>query len=602
MARIHNQVPLKVRSLASPGSAQFTLPEVEFPSAEPLGRHRGATATKRQGIHYTPPDLARFLATQAIAAVSGCDTLRVLDPSCGDGALLAAIAEAAPERPLFLCGMDQDAAAIEAAHQRLAKFNGGKIEVELHKANFLQDVIRARESNMLELEPGSIGFNESFDVVIANPPYVRTQVLGASMARQLAEQFGLSGRIDLYQAFVVAMTDVLKSHGTMALLCSNRFMTTRAGRDLRKFLATRLQISHVFDLGDTKLFSAAVLPAVVIAKKQPQVDQSFAITSIYESRELEVPAIAVESIFERLTGGNSESVTIDGRVFAVRSSNIVPVHWDQPWVAVSEAENELQHRIASTALMRFRDIGKIRVGIKTTCDDVFIRPDWSDLPKNSIPENELLLPLLTHQIASRWRAVDAEMSVLYPYDLTNERRIPVDLALYPRAERYLELNRQRLESRTYVTEGGRNWWEIWVPQRPSVWRHRKIVFPDISDKPKFWMDVSGAVVNGDCYWMSVPDNDPDDVSLLMLAVANSKLGSEFYDQTCGNRLYAGRRRYITQYVSEFPIPNPTSPESQKIIHIVEALLQSKDPDRNLELESEIDNLVWRAFGIEERSR
>lgn len=44
--------------------------------------------------------------------------------------------------------------------------------------------------------------NEFADIVIANPPYVRTQVLGTAKAKQLARDFNLTGRVDLYYPFL----------------------------------------------------------------------------------------------------------------------------------------------------------------------------------------------------------------------------------------------------------------------------------------------------------------------------------------------------------------------------------------------------------------
>ena len=74
----------------------------------------------------------------------------------------------------------------------------------------------------------------------------------------------------------------------------------------------------------------------------------------------------------------------------------------------------------------------------------------------------------------------------------------VDLSLYPRSAAYLESHRGTLEGRTYVTESGRKWFEIWVPQDPSAWDRPKLVFRDITHSPTFWVDLAGSVVNGDC--------------------------------------------------------------------------------------------------------
>ena len=42
---------------------------------------------KANGVHYTPPDLAQFLAEVVVHRLSfGVRSLEILDPACGDGA------------------------------------------------------------------------------------------------------------------------------------------------------------------------------------------------------------------------------------------------------------------------------------------------------------------------------------------------------------------------------------------------------------------------------------------------------------------------------------------------------------------------------------
>ena len=108
---------------------------------------------------------------------------------------------------------------------------------------------------------------EQYDVVIANPPYVRTQVMGAKKAQALAKQFGLTGRVDLYHAFAIGMTTVLKPGGVLGLLTSNRFLTIKSGASLREMFSSHFDIEAIYDLGDTKLFTAAVLPVIIVARK-----------------------------------------------------------------------------------------------------------------------------------------------------------------------------------------------------------------------------------------------------------------------------------------------------------------------------------------------
>lgn len=584
-------------STETAGNAGAPMP---IPDARSRTERARADATKSGGVHYTPPDLASLLARSALAEHRQAKRIRVLDPACGDGALLAAVVECASDCEFELVGCDRDEQALAAARSRLRTATAASVDFRLELCDFLEVTLKHREArrSLFGAEvPDWLA--EPFDVVIANPPYVRTQTLGADESQQLAAAFGLSGRVDLYHAFALAMAQALADDGTLALLCSNRFMTTKSGKGLRRYLAEQLTIRSVLDLGDTKLFDAAVLPAIVIASRSPS-DEVPAMTSVYEAPAAH-PAPKYESVPKALEQGAVGTVSIGSTVFDVRRGVLRRASVDAPWVLTAEADRWVE-QVDTQAAMRFADLGKIRVGIKTTADRIFIRDDWTSLQEPT-PEAELLLPLITHHVANRWQSSQTERRVLYPYDLNQPKRTPLDLNRWPLTMAYFDAHRHDLEKRRYVTEAGRHWWEIWVPQRPSEWSLPKLVFPDISEEPRFFLDRSGAVVNGDCYWLALPTKTEESLGLLAMAIANSTLGTRYYDCTCGNKLYSGRRRYITQYVERFPLPDPDSPEAHKIVGLVHELSSGQAPavDR-LQIEHEIDALVWRSFGIEEVPR
>lgn len=562
-----------------------------------------ADATKSGGVHYTPSNLAAFVAANALAYAGSRDRLRVLDPACGDGALLAAMVECTPPCcELELVGCDKDPAAIEAAEERLTNLGAANATWSLETCDFLSEAAALREasSSLFGGTPDAATLAKPFDVVIANPPYVRTQTLGADESRRLANVFGLTGRVDLYHAFAVAMTESLCEDGVLALLCSNRFMTTKGGSSLRRHLQ-QLDLHRVFDLGDTKLFDAAVLPAVIVASRREPGGEPPAMATAYECAATG-EAAPMASVLEAL-GEDFEGVVRVGRSsFEIRRGllNVDSVSAG-PWVLASGGHDWIG-QVDKHSSLRFGDLGKIRVGIKTTADKVFIRKDWSDADGHA-PEPDLILPLITHHVASRWTPGEPTMKVLYPYDLSEHKRVPVDLADWPQAEAYLGAHRTQLEGRKYVVDGGRHWWEIWVPQRPAAWAAPKLVFPDISDQPRFGIDYSGSVVNGDCYWLALPSESDQSLGFLAMAVANSSLGTRFYDEVCGNKLYSGRRRYITQYVERFPLPDPDGPEARKIVELVGSILVGDLNDEEVSaLEDEMDVLVWRSFGFEEIPR
>ena len=134
---------------------------------------------------------------------------------------------------------------------------------------------------------------------------------------------------------------------------------------------------------------------------------------------------------------------------------------------------------------------------------------------------ELLRPLVTRHTARRFKAdmlpaTRRRREILYPHVVVNGRREAADLGPCPNARAYLERHRGTLEARSYLIAAGRRWYELWVPQDPAAWSAPKLVFPDISEKPVFWMDTEGGVVNGECYWLQCEREHEEDLLWLGL--------------------------------------------------------------------------------------
>lgn len=547
-------------------------------------RHR-ADPIKSGGVVYTPRLLADFLADRAVSAFSGVPKT-VMDPAAGDGALLAAVARRLGSDSSHLVGFDVDSAAIQTATDRLAAEG---VAVEMRQCDFIESLAQQPElGQVLDTKPMLA------DIVIANPPYVRTQTLGQASSKALASRFGLAGRVDLYVAFAAGMVESLAPGGVLALLCSNKFLTNTAGQSLRQILMERTEIVEVWDLGDTKLFDAAVLPAIVIARKNQGTQKSAIFKSVYELRN-PVGDPPEMDLFDALRIEPSPEVitVMGGKSFQIKSGHLnsaaVP---KEPWTVLDDEAIRFQRAIKRSDSVRIADLVKVRVGIKTTADPVFIRDDWESLPPEIQPEAALLRPLLTQDVAAPWVAAPASKRILYTHIDVEGRAIPIELSEYPKAAAYLEIHREQLAGRKYVQEAGRNWFEIWVPQKPALWATPKVVFPDISDVPKFFVSTEDECVNGNCYWASCPD---EDIALLIAAVGNSAIATRYYDLLCGNLLYAGRRRYMTQYVEKFPIPKPGSKSAIAVIEVA----REQRVSASAEGAAEIERILSSELGLEE---
>lgn len=560
------------------------------------GRYHRVSKKKSGGVTYTPAALADFVARK-IAQIAQLGEaprrLRILDPAVGDGALLLSLLAqlgASASDSISVHGFDTDPHALAAARQRIQQAFP-KVALHLAVGNFLESLLpapkRARKNADAE-----------FDLIIANPPYVRTQILGTRQAQELATAFGLSGRVDLYFAFLLGIAQVLGPGGVAGVIVSNRFMTTRAGAAVRAALRQRFALREVWDLGDTKLFDAAVLPAVLLAESPRSLAPPTTFTSIYETE-----AAAEHQAPDALAALAHEGVVAlaDGRRFLVRHGQLDGA--GEPaavWCGASAQSEGWLATAAAHTWGRFRELGRARVGIKSCADSIFLRCDWHELPAQEQPE--LLRPILTHHAARRFRADfhGTQYKILYPHECANGQRRPSELDAHPRSRRYLEAHRRQLESRRYLLAAGRRWYELWVPQDPAAWSRPKLVFRDIAKEPTFFVDLEGQLVNGDCYWMLAEKADTDELLWLAAAVANSTFCTAFYDQRFNNRLYAGRRRFIAQYVEEFPLPDPEKPLGRELIALAQTLhrdLDRLDAREAAQLAERLNATVWAAFGL-----
>ncbi|HLI29935.1 MAG TPA: N-6 DNA methylase, partial [Terriglobia bacterium] len=366
-------------------------------------RYRHVTEEKADGATFTPRKLARFVARQIVTnlRVTNGRAIRVLDPAVGEGALLVSLLEELHAHGLRdvdveVHGFDTNPESLSIAKEAIqAKFP--LVPIRFRAGDFLE--YAGQFAKTLSLFDGGLP-GERSDVIIANPPYVRTQIMGAAHAQSLASHFGLSGRVDLYHAFILGIIEVLEDNGVAGIIVSNRFMTTKSGSAVRKVLREAVLLKHVWDLGDTKLFDAAVLPAVVVfTKSESWAAANPGFTSIYETDS--AASCSARDVIAALAEPGAVSIE-DGRRFQVTHGSLDrSTAVEEIWRVATDKTDAWLKTVDDHTWRTFGEIGSIRVGIKTCADNVFIRSDWDSIGERERPE--LLRPLTTHHMGRRFK-------------------------------------------------------------------------------------------------------------------------------------------------------------------------------------------------------
>jgi hypothetical protein len=199
-----------------------------------------AAERRALGQVFTPPALANRLAELLdVAAIDGV----VLDPACGDGALLVAVAEVRRRAgwPVgrILAGMegwDRDPEALAGARRALgawAEAHGASVPPTLHACDALS----------ADGRPGEVLARGGIAAVIANPPYLeakRMKLVPGLRDRLRADFPELDGAYDLYLAFAVRAL-ALACGGPVALLVPGKILQARYAAGWRAASASRVR-------------------------------------------------------------------------------------------------------------------------------------------------------------------------------------------------------------------------------------------------------------------------------------------------------------------------------------------------------------------------
>ena len=199
---------------------------------------------KLRGGYYTPGPIAGFLASWAIRSPAD----KVLEPSCGDGSILAAAARRLLGLGAALDTLNQQLHGVELDPQEAAKAVQRLRELGLaastnnivHADDFFEHCQRHLfGERLLTLVSKQ---RQRFDVVIGNPPFIRYQDF-PEKHRQIAftmmEQAGFHPNrlTNAWLPFLVVGSLLLKEDGRLAMVIPAELFQVNYAAEVRRFLA-----------------------------------------------------------------------------------------------------------------------------------------------------------------------------------------------------------------------------------------------------------------------------------------------------------------------------------------------------------------------------
>ena len=238
------------------------------------------------GLFLTPPELAQELVITAVAEHAGRVKIDFGDPAIGSGIFFATLLRHVDQtRIRSAVGVELDVLRAELTAEKWAARN-------------LEVVTGAFPD--IRLDSGSRS------LIIANPPYVRSQKLDRDVTRrwqiELAGELDIqvSGRADLYVYILLSCHRWMAPGAVAAWLLPTEFMQTDYGRAVREYLTTYVQLRRIHTFDSTKpLFENARVSstAVFFQNRPPEANDAVivssggTIASPVEQRELHIKDI-----------------------------------------------------------------------------------------------------------------------------------------------------------------------------------------------------------------------------------------------------------------------------------------------------------------------
>lgn len=208
---------------------------------------------KSHGLYLTPVPVARFMAEMFSA--SGRDELAILDPAAGAGVLLCGVgewlAESAPRlQKLQVVAYEIDPELAEILRSVLNALQAFLEEREIattitvHCADFILANAHELEQPQSDFLRGE-GKSQRFDLVIANPPYLK---ISKDDPRAQAAKAVVHGQPNIYGLFMAVGAALLKHCGDFVFITPRSFASGPYFRLFREFFfaTVRPLRAHVF--------------------------------------------------------------------------------------------------------------------------------------------------------------------------------------------------------------------------------------------------------------------------------------------------------------------------------------------------------------------
>jgi hypothetical protein len=416
-----------------------------------------------------------------------------------------------------------------------------------------------------------------FDLVIGNPPWIRTHHLEKDSRVRLRRNFqvyarcawragteaaaagsGFASQVDSAALFIERSLNLTRDPGVVAMVVPAKLWRSLAGGGVREFLLTNSHLEQITDLTlADNVFGASVYPSTIITRR---------------SRRSKTECFDVVAHRD----GKREKWRIRPRAMTFDSSP------GSPWLLVPgevragfDALRNAGTRLADTSFQR------PLLGVKTGCNEAFIVNQ--DVARAN--DFTLLRRVIRGEAVTRWRLATDDQHLIWTHD---EDGRPLE-RLPPAEAKWLAGFRRELELRSDVRSA--RWWSLFRIESADCSRPR-VVWADIGRSLRAAVIPAGdtSVPLNTCYSVRCPTLRD---AFALAALMNSDVISAWLS-VIAEPARGGYQRYMGWTIALMPFPGERGAECGELAEIGESAFHGAPADA-----ADLSAAVSRAFGVAE---
>ncbi|MBT9146151.1 MAG: Modification methylase PaeR7I [candidate division WS2 bacterium] len=435
-----------------------------------------------------------------------------------------------------------------------------------------------------------------FDVVIANPPYVRQEkIKDQKQALQKRGYEVYNSTSNLYTYFYERSHHILKPNGFSCFISSNKWMRAKYGEKLRKFFKDKTTLKQIIDFKGYQVFEATVDTDILLFQKT---EPSGNIVHILNIQQDFTPSTDITNYFNshKLKMKQSE---LDSNCFTFADETIL----------------DLKKKIEEKGIpLKNWDV-RICFGIKTGFNEAFIIDTETKerLCREDPKSVEILKPILRGRDIYRYGYKWAGLWLIkIESRWTNQNRSKKAPEVffkesYPAVYIHLKTfgnTKGKGKGLFNRDDQGDYWWELRDCAYYPEFEKEKIVWQEIVEHSCFTWDINKFYGLAKVFIMTGKESNK-----YLLTILNSKLGDfsmkKYYSPFLGTKA----SEFKKEWVQKMPIPKISMVNQKPFIEFVDQILAITKTEDYLEnptkqakvkeYERQIDQMVYELYGLTE---